>query len=297
MICQGAFFSLIDRMQPYLQLVKVPICLMVAFSAFLGAVMAGRASLFSAMIVSLGLLFLAMGCAALNSWQEMAFDSLLRRTRNRPLPRGRIFPDRAVQAALLLILTGLTLLSRSSQPLLTVEISLAAVTLYNLVYTPLKTRTMAAIIPGAVSGALPPYIGWIAAGGAPLSRSALLMVLLFMVWQIPHSLLVMLMHKDDYLDNDIPSLVTLFPESSLRRICFVWVGAFMVILLSWVEFLSGATHQARILLLLSVCAAFLLFCLQLSGRWKSEYHSIFMQFNCYLLLIMTILTGDRLFFG
>ena len=295
MVWSSRFIPLIGRMRSLNQLTKLPVCLMVAFSSLFGSILAGPLSLYRAVLIGLGMLFLACGSAALNSWQEIGLDSSMCRTKNRPLPRGVISQGRAAGIAFLLILTGLMVLFLASHLLLTVGIALVAVFLYNLVYTPLKTRTVAAIIPGAVSGALPPYIGWIAAGGDPLSRSAQLMVVLFILWQVPHSLLVMLSYKDDYWGNDIPSLIKLLPESSLKRIFIIWVGAFMVVLLCWTELLMGFTNLARIFLLISVCAVMILFCLQLPGRRRPEYHSIFIQFNCYLLIIMTVLAGDRLF--
>ena len=117
------------------------------------------------------------------------------------------------------IVAGTSVLYLGSYLLRTLCLSLIAVVLYNMLYTRLKKRTIAAIIPGAISGALPPYIGWTSAGGDPFSGTALLLSVLFILWQVPHSLLILLRHKDDYLHNALPSLVKILPESSLKRIC------------------------------------------------------------------------------
>jgi protoheme IX farnesyltransferase len=183
-----------------------------------------------------------------------------------------------------------------SHLLRTVGLGLVAVVLYNLVYTTLKTRTVAAIIPGALSGALPPYIGWSAAGGDPLSGTALMLCCLFVLWQVPHSLLIVLSHKDDYLRNDIPSPVKLFPESSLKRIFMVWTGAFFTALLFFTWVAIRLTDGVRVLLWISVFVVFLSVCLQLPRERRPDYRVLFIQQNWYLFFIMVILISDKVFF-
>ncbi|MDR3629043.1 MAG: protoheme IX farnesyltransferase [Desulfocapsaceae bacterium] len=293
---QDCIYPFQGRIRSLLQLCKLPICLMVAFSAFFGSVLAGPAGPSSTLMITLGMMLLAGGGAALNSWQEVRLDSSMSRTRNRPLPRGLVPAGQAAILAILLITAGLIMLYLGSRKPLAAGLGFAAVILYNVFYTPLKTRTVAALIPGAVSGALPPYIGWTAAGGDPLSSFALLMVVCFILWQIPHSLLLTLTYRDDYLESDIPSPIKLFSEASLKRLLLVWVGAFLAVLLCWTELLMGLAGWARFLIPMSICIVFILFCVQLPGRRKSGYHSIFIQFNCYLFFVMAILAGDRLFF-
>ena len=162
----------IGRVMPWLRLTKLPVCLLIAFSALFGSIVAGDVNLARIFLTALGVLFLACGSAALNSLQEIRLDSSMSRTKNRPLPRRVIPAGQALVLALLLVATGLLLLFMGSHLLRPVELGLMAVVLYNLIYTPLKTRTVAAIVPGALSGALPPYIGWSASGGDPLSGTA-----------------------------------------------------------------------------------------------------------------------------
>jgi protoheme IX farnesyltransferase len=93
------------------------------------------------------------------------------------------------------------------------------------VYTPLKYRTIWAIIPGALCGAIPPYIGWLAAGGEPVSALIGAAAMLLALWQIPHFLLIMLKHKADYRSSVLPSFIDCAPDSSLRLLIVVWTSA------------------------------------------------------------------------
>ena len=286
----------IDRIIPWLKLSKLPVCLLVAFSAMFGFVTAGGVNLSRIILTTLGVLLLACGGATLNSLQEIRLDALMSRTKNRPLPRRVIPVAQALVLALLLISTGLLLLFLGSHMLRTVQLGITAVVLYNLIYTPLKKRTVAAIIPGALSGALPPYIGWTAGGGDPFSGAALLLCVLFILWQVPHTLLILLCHKDDYLGNDIPSLVKHFSESSLNRIVFVWIGAFFIAQLLLTGILPGLSHGTRSFLRVSLFVLFLIFCVQLPQKSSPNYHFLFIFLNFCLFFTMAILIADRLFF-
>src|SRR5262249_55606588 len=119
----------------------------------------------------LGVLFLAMGSAALNQWQERTLDARMERTRRRPIPSGAMSPADALAVVAVLAGAGVFLLLRSSA--LAAALGLAAMAWYNGVYTFLKRVTAFAAVPGALIGALPPAIGWTAAGGSPLDRPVL----------------------------------------------------------------------------------------------------------------------------
>ncbi len=175
-----------------------------------------------------GVLLLACGCAGLNSVQEVAVDSLFRRTRSRPLVTGRLRTDQAARFSALLVLLGLAILALSSAGWTPLLLGLAAVVLYNVLYTPLKQVSVFALIPGGLAGAVPPLIGWTAAGGSLEEVQAWMLLALFFLWQIPHFCLILLRHREDYAAAMQPSLLGLFSESTLKRIALVWIGAFAV---------------------------------------------------------------------
>jgi protoheme IX farnesyltransferase len=143
-----------------------------------------------------GTALVAAGAAALNQLVEREWDSAMRRTRDRPLPAGRMQPDAALLIGFVLSVGGLVYLA-----LLVNQISamLAALTLaiYVFVYTPLKRRTNLNTLVGAIPGALPPMIGWAAARGEIGLEAWVLFAILFF-WQMPHFLAIAWMYREDY---------------------------------------------------------------------------------------------------
>ncbi len=115
--------------------------------------------------VLFGVLFLAFGSAALNHYQEKEFDGKMDRTKNRPIPSGRISSSNALYISLLFVLSGSLILFFGSN-LLALGLGLLNLIWYNFIYTLLKRRSPFAIVPGSLVGAIPPVIGWVAAGGA-----------------------------------------------------------------------------------------------------------------------------------
>jgi heme o synthase len=293
-IFAGVGSSVFSRLIPWLQLTKLPLCLLVAFASLLGSVMAGPVQMVRSLTISLGMLFIACGCAALNSLQEISLDASMARTNKRPLPQGRISWRGAGGSALLLFIAGFSVMYGGAESLLSLGLALLAVVLYGGIYTYLKKKTVAAIIPGAISGALPVYIGWTAGGGDPLSSTAFFLILLFILWQVPHSLLILLRYKDEYLAHTLPSLVKILPEPSLRRICMVWTGAFNAGVLFFSVTPAGLTDTARFLLHICVWALFVALWAQMHRERKPDYQYLYIQLNLYLFFAILILTGDRL---
>ena len=138
----------------------------------------------------------AAGAAALNQWWERAHDARMKRTRERPLPAGRMTASDALLAGLVLSVSGVLCLALFANPL---AAGLAATTIifYILIYTPLKRVTTLNTIIGAVPGALPPLIGWTAARGSINAEGLTLFAILFL-WQMPHFLAIAWLYREDY---------------------------------------------------------------------------------------------------
>jgi protoheme IX farnesyltransferase len=102
----------------------------------------------------------------------------------------------------------------------------------NGVYTPFKETSVFALFPGGLAGAIPPLIGWNAAGGLLNDSRAGLLLALFFLWQIPHFCMILLYHQEDYRSTRQPTLIRLLPEQSLKRITLVWILAFSAVALS-----------------------------------------------------------------
>jgi len=157
-----------------------------------------------------GTALVAGGAAALNQVWERDTDGLMRRTRRRPIPGGRL---RAVDGAwfgTLLSATGLIELTWKVNPLAS-AVAAATLVSYVFVYTPLKTRTSLSTLIGAVPGALPPVIGWAAATGT-ISIGAIVLFGIVFLWQMPHFLAIAWLYRDDYRQARIPLLPVLEPD-------------------------------------------------------------------------------------
>nr|WP_272881437.1 UbiA family prenyltransferase [Fundidesulfovibrio soli] len=149
-----------------------------------------------------GALLLAAGSGALNQLQERATDRLMARTASRPLASGRL----GVPQALVFIVTSLCL---SLALLAQTDISAVAVwavvlLVYNGLYTPLKRRTPFAILAGGIAGAMPPLLGWCAAGGEPSDCRALALSGMLYLWQVPHFWMLVRRHEGEYRAAGLP---------------------------------------------------------------------------------------------
>jgi protoheme IX farnesyltransferase len=133
---------------------------------------------------------------ALNCYLERDIDRQMARTRNRPLPAGRLDPRVALGFGIGLAAAALPMLALAGGMLAALLAAIALVS-YVLVYTPMKQTSPKALLVGAVPGAMPPLIGWVAATGRiNLPGLALFGILFF--WQLPHFLAIALYRKDDY---------------------------------------------------------------------------------------------------
>ena len=138
----------------------------------------------------------AAGAAALNQWWEQEFDARMKRTRERPLPAGRMAASDALLTGVGLSLSGVLCLALFAN-VLAAALAAATIASYIFVYTPLKRVTTLNTIVGAVPGALPPLIGWTAARGSINAEGVTLFAILFL-WQMPHFLAIAWLYRSDY---------------------------------------------------------------------------------------------------
>lgn len=151
------------------------------------------------------------GAGALNHYQERDSDSLMTRTKNRPIPSGLIAPHEALGFGVSLILLGLLVLCLWVN-LLTGFLSLLTAFLYVLVYTPMKKMSWLNTTFGAIPGAIPPLGGWAAATGN-LSFEAWILFFILFAWQHPHFYAIAWMFKDDYKKAGFKMLPVVYPDS------------------------------------------------------------------------------------
>ena len=148
----------------------------------------------------------AGGAAAFNQVSERDIDATMQRTKQRPLPSGRLTPREGVIFATTISILGLVELAFLTNKLAAM---VAAVTLltYVTIYTPLKRKTQWASFVGAIAGALPPLIGWAAARGE-LNVEAWLIFLIVFLWQLPHFYSLSWLYRDDFGNAGLPLLAT-----------------------------------------------------------------------------------------
>jgi protoheme IX farnesyltransferase len=187
------------RLADYLDMTKPGIALMVLVTVAAGFCLASTGSPDWLLLVHTlcGTALVAAGASVLNHWLERHSDALMRRTENRPLPAGRLFPGEAIAFGLTLAVSGFVYLALLVGQPLCVAVAAFTFVSYVWIYTPLKKYTTLNTLIGAVPGALPPVIGWTAASGS-LSRGALLLFLILFLWQVPHFLAIAWIHRADY---------------------------------------------------------------------------------------------------
>ncbi|MEE8242752.1 MAG: heme o synthase [candidate division NC10 bacterium] len=158
----------------------------------------------------IGIALAAGGTLALNQYLERDVDARMKRTRLRPLPDGRLQPIEALGFGVAITGVGLLYLALSVN-VLSAFVTAFSVGSYLFLYTPLKRKTSLCSVVGAVPGALPPVIGWGAARGELGLEAWILFGILFL-WQIPHSLAIARLYRDDYARADIRVLPVVEPD-------------------------------------------------------------------------------------
>ena len=225
------------RWSDYWELTKPRLSLMNVITAALGYFAAGpevNLSVFAALLA--GTTLAAFGAGALNMWWERDEDARMARTADRPVASGRVKPVVALVYGLALSFGGVAVLGLAVNVLAS-ALTAATVLLYILAYTPLKKITPWATEIGAIPGALPPLIGWVAAGAGFSTLGWILFAFLF-AWQIPHFMAICWTARADYNDGGFEMLSKRDP-SGLRvaRKALVWTFLLIV-----VSFLPAGSH-------------------------------------------------------
>jgi heme o synthase len=186
------------RLADLLELTKPRITLLVLITTLVGFYMGSRATLNLVLLLNtiIGTALVAGGASALNQYLERDLDARMIRTRNRPLPDGRLSPNEALIFSSAVSAGGVAYLMFFVNPL-TGLLGLGTLAGYILVYTPLKTKTAFCTLIGAFPGAAPPVLGWAAARGEIDSVALSLFAILFL-WQMPHFFAIAWIFTDDY---------------------------------------------------------------------------------------------------
>ena len=179
-------------------LVKARLSLLVLITTLVGFLLGWRGPVNWVLLAATvtGTALCAGGAAALNQWWERDLDALMKRTRSRPLPAQRMQPLDALLFGLIFSVAGIAILWLFTNPR-AAFLAFATIAIYILVYTPMKRWSSLNTLVGAVPGALPPLIGWVAARGRYDLEGCLLFAVLWF-WQMPHFLAIAWMYREDY---------------------------------------------------------------------------------------------------
>ncbi len=212
----------------YLILFKARLCGMVLITTAVGFLVASSSDIAwgRLLAVLVGTALAAFGANGLNQFLERDLDARMHRTRLRPLPAGRLSSRQALTAGLGVSLAGPLVLWLGAG-WLSAALAVATILLYVLVYTPLKRRSTLNTAVGAVSGALPPVIGWAGAGQGLDLGAGLLFALLFL-WQMPHFFALAWMYREDYARGGFRMLPVVDPQG---RLTFPVTAVFALMLL------------------------------------------------------------------
>lgn len=239
-----------------------------------------------------GTALVAGGAAVLNQVSERDTDALMRRTRLRPLPDGRVAVLEARVFGFALSAIGLLLLAVRVN-LLAAALALATLVIYLIVYTPMKRRTPLATLVGAVPGALPPLIGWTASHGSVSTGGAVLFAIVFL-WQIPHFMAIAWLYREDYGNAGFPMLPVIEPEGRRAgRQALLYAAALVpATLVPTLVGVSGAVY-AIVAVALGVALLWLAARFAMTRNDRSA-RALFFGSIAYLPLLWIAMVGDKL---
>jgi protoheme IX farnesyltransferase len=239
----------------------------------------------------LGALLFALGCTWWNQIQERHRDGLMHRTRTRPLAANKMPVRAAVLFAGSCFAVSLPLLFACGG--LTAVVILASVLLlYNGLYTSLKEKTLLALFPGAVAGAMPPVLGWVCLGGTPWDPGAISLCLLFLLWQVPHFWLAAERRASDYESAGLPLPWRRFGSGRYGRLLALWVAAFCVLLLAFPAF--GFVHAlfSRVAMLVFAACLMIALCVP-AFRPGVLFHLV----NVNMAAVCVLLVAEKMVWG
>ena len=281
------------RTGDYVALAKPRLNMLVVATTLAGYYMAGpaRAGWMVLVHTLAGTTLVAIGASAFNQLMEIEADGLMRRTRMRPLPTGRLTPRQARIFAIVLSLSGIVELALGVNLLASGVATMTLVT-YTVFYTPLKRRTSLATVVGGIPGALPPMIGWAAVRNS-LSIEAWILFGIVFLWQMPHFLAIAWMYREDYKRAGFPLLPVVEPDgASTGRQALIYAAALLplslaptVVAMTGNVYLAGAGIMSALFLSLAARFAW--------DRTTASARRLFVGSIAYLPLLWILMVLNR----
>lgn len=281
-------------MGDFMALTKARLTLLVLITTFVGFCLASPGALDWPLLFHTlaGTALVAASAAMLNQAIEIKVDRLMERTRSRPLPAGRMKRDAVTWAGIAMGATGLAYLALAANwP--SAVLAGATLVIYLAVYTPLKRRHPLCVTVGAISGAIPPVIGWTAAGESATAAGAWVLFGVLFLWQMPHFLAIAWMYRDEYAQAGFHMLNArdLTGESTAWKALLYSLALAAVTLvpffLGWAGFLYAAIALVINFLLLYFAVLFV------TNRSRQSARRLFFSSIIYLPVILGLMVFAR----
>jgi protoheme IX farnesyltransferase len=273
----------------FAELVKARLTLLVLVTTAVGYYLGAPASVSGLGLfhVVFGTAMAAAGAAALNQWWERQLDGLMHRTKERPLPAGRMLARDALIVAGLLSAGGVAYLAVACN-WLSALLAAATIAIYIFAYTPLKRISTTNTLVGAIPGALPPMIGWAAARGTLEWPAWSLFAILF-CWQMPHFFAIAWMYREDYARAGFRMLSSRDLDGASSGRQSVLFAALLVIA-SALPALMGLASRTFLLVEVAVAVAFLAFAFRFhQKRDVARARRLFFASIIYLPVLLALL--------
>ncbi len=278
----------------YIELSKPNIMSLVLITTVLGYYLGGKGieSWFMLLITLIGTALSSGGAGALNHYLERDVDSLMNRTKNRPIPAGIILPSNALMFGIILVLSGTTLLVWKVNTL-TGFLSILTAFLYILVYTPMKKITWLNTSIGSIPGAIPPMGGWAAATGH-LDFNAWILFFIMFLWQHPHFYAIAWMCKEDYARANFKMLPVIEPDGK-RTIRQIFWHLGLLIPVSIFPYLYGSSGIVYLFGVLILSVLFLISAVPMAREKTNNSAKLLLKSSViYLPGLLFLIVFDKL---
>ena len=276
-------------LRDFLILTKFNLSFTVSLSLVFGFILSKNSIDFTLINPFLAVLLLALGVSALNQVQEYKEDSLMDRTKHRPVASGKISVQKGFGISFALIALSFLFIYLSLS-FIGVLLFAFVIIMYNLFYTKAKKITIYAAVYGAVLGVIPPLIGWISAQGSVLDIGFISLGLFYFIWQIPHFWLLTLKYHKQYEKASFPTVVKVFGVEGMERITFIWLLLTLIAGLYLTAIFANSMVITIILILVNLYTLFNIFKL----RSEHNYLKTFISINIFMLALMILLVIDAL---
>ncbi|MFN8336932.1 MAG: heme o synthase [Cyclobacteriaceae bacterium] len=281
------------KARAYGQMLKPRLSLLVAFSCAFGFVLASsNTNLVTLTMLFIGGFLLSGASVAINQIMEKDFDKVMSRTMNRPMPTERLTFREAVIFSIICTILSIAILAAYTNPL-TVGLSVLSMILYCFAYTPLKRVGSIAVFVGAIPGALPPLLGWVAATGR-ISYEALLIFGIQFIWQFPHFWAIAWVADEDYKKAGF-KLLPLAGQKDLNTAIQIMIYTLFLLPLGLLPAVFGLTgiHSAFVVTICGVLFLAQTFSLMKTVSRESAKRIMFGSF-LYLPIVQIALLLDKL---